>query len=114
MNSFSTIAEARRRLSRLDRKDENGVGLSTVDPLMADIMIANTLSNLAVAEALREQTEQSKKAYEAIALLPYTGNHKFEFHNHYHAIDTSENKSILESIHGTLKDLVKMLRSKLK
>lgn len=54
---MTTTKEVRRRLGRLGERE-----LATNDPLMAEIMIAHTLSNLAIAEALNAQNEIISKA----------------------------------------------------
>lgn len=113
---MTSIATAKHKLARLSDPSRN---LSTLDPLMCEIMIANTHSNLAVAEALEKQTKVLDAAFEQIVMVLYSGStspfgarHESDM-SRYRLKESKEEVrfisiiKLLEAIVDALKNLVK-------
>lgn len=114
MTSRSSINTTRQKLSRLSRKIDDAGGLSTVDPLMAEIMIAHTHSNLAVAEAIQEQNQimqgMRDDGYSSFMNYPDSATRQYQK-------DQTDNwktlLKLMDTLVANIKDAVKILRGRL-
>lgn len=114
MSSHSTVAASRHKLSRLTRTmDSQGTILSTPDPLLCEIMIANTVAQLAVAEAIQEQTQVLAEMRNRQLAMPYE---PYSFSRERYQGKQLENWTvllrILDNMTTHFKELIKVLRGK--
>lgn len=105
------LSRAENKLSRLSRIDENGLGLATNDPLLCEVMMANALSSMAIAQATLEQNERLKELEVAV---------RASQHEPFYARTTSYGNRaqiappVLFSIENILRDILEVLKSLVK
>lgn len=119
---MSYKARTQRKLNRLGRDDavqlhvdEDGklvtAGLSTQDPLLCEVMIANTLSNLAVADAIEKAAVMHREDTHYLA-LSMPGRWNFDSMRDERSREGVVNRFLkaLDGIDTRLKELIKAVR----